>query len=158
VPLHHQEPEGDDRGCYITDLVCEIFCGPAVIGKEVEFTFQWIGDPETQTPEKRKCVVRTEADLGCDVVCPSDIQQDHTVALGMRPTLHTRFNIVNKLQMLNSIRPQLAQSLPVTCNSNQWIHQRRYCTMRLRAVPNSISSSPLHWQRQLYPQGNRQST
>jgi hypothetical protein len=87
--LTHQEPKDGDQGYYITDQICEIFCGPARIGEEVELTFQYIDEEE---PTTRKFIVKRHADLDANVVCPRENLEVHLVAEGNHPKLQVRVN------------------------------------------------------------------
>ena len=59
---------GNDVGYYITDQICETFCGPAHIGEEVELTYYWEG--ETDTRRKRSFRVLSARDMEADIICP----------------------------------------------------------------------------------------
>jgi hypothetical protein len=79
--LSHQEPEDGDGGYYITDQICEIFCGPPHIGEEVEFAYQWIGETEIR---RGRFIVKRLEELPASVVCPRDNPEDNVFAEGIR--------------------------------------------------------------------------
>ena len=112
LEVSYKEPEKDDWGYYITDQVCETYCAPADIGKEVEVTYQWIGEKDER---KGHFVVREAMNMGADVVCPRADPDDIMMVEGMQPRPTRMCNEYSSNlpeQMLTRMTQSLVRCLP----------------------------------------------